>query len=264
MDVNRDHWEEAVGVHVRSQFYDVEAFKKGKSSLMPLEVEEVGDVRGKTLLHLQCHFGMDTLSWAREGADVTGIDFSGQAIDMAKALANELGLRARFLESNIYELPQVLEGQFDIVFASYGVLTWIPDVEEWCRIAASYVRVGGTFYIVDGHPFARTLWDSSHSTDIRIGHNYFHSYEPTPYQDGGTYAETKAILDNSLTYEYQHSLSDIITSLVNSGLQIEFLHEHPLSSYESLPGMKKSEDGFYRLPQAAPQIPFLFSIKATK
>ena len=228
MEVNRAHWEEAAVLHLGSEFYDVESFKKGKSSLKPLEVEEVGDVRGKTLLHLQCHFGMDTLSWAREGADVTGVDFSGQAIDTAKALANELGLRARFLESNVYDLPQVLEGQFDIVFASYGVLTWIPDAEEWCRIAASYVRTGGIFYIVDGHPFAHTLWDSSDSTDIRISHNYFHSYDPTPSQDEGTYADSTAILDNSLTYQYQHSLSDIITSLINSGLHIEVSSRAPI------------------------------------
>ncbi len=214
MEVNHAFWEEAVEVHVRSHFYDVEAFKAGRSSLLPVEIAEVGDVKGKTILHLQCHFGMDTLSWAREGAVVTGIDFSSQAIETARALADELGIKAQFLESNVYDLPKVLKGQFDIVLASYGVLNWIPDVVEWSRIAASYVRPGGNFYIIDGHPLFSTIWDSTGPNDMKIRHGYFYSPNPAPTEEEGTYADATAVLENRRTYEFGHPLGDIITSLI--------------------------------------------------
>ena len=151
---NRRHWDEIVPIHAGSEFYDVGSFKAGKSKLKPVELEELGDVRGKTMLHLQCHFGLDTLSWAREGAIVTGADFSGQAIETARALAAETGVEARFVVSDLYALPENLEGQFDIVFTSYGAIYWLPDIRRWAQIAAHFVRPGGTFYIVEFHPFA--------------------------------------------------------------------------------------------------------------
>lgn len=156
MQANRRHWDELVSIHLRSEFYDVASFVGGRSTLLSIESEEVGDVTDKTLLHLQCHFGMDTLSWARVGATVTGVDFSGEAVKAARRLADEVGLaeRASFIESNIYALPDNLSGQFDVVFTSYGVLGWLPDIEGWARVAAHFVKPGGFFYIAEVHPFA--------------------------------------------------------------------------------------------------------------
>src|SRR5512136_2825848 len=139
-------------IHVRSPFYDVAGFKAGKNSLKSVELAEVGDVGGKRLLHLQCHFGMDTLSWARLGARVTGVDYAPQAIDLARELAREAGLEADFICASIYDLPERLTGTFDIVFTSYGVLCWLPDLPAWGRVIAHFLRPGGIFYIADGHP----------------------------------------------------------------------------------------------------------------
>ena len=168
------------------------------------------------------------------------------------------------MESNVYDLPKVLKGQFDVVFASYGVLCWLPDLAEWSRIAASYVRPGGIFYIIDGHPLFSTFWDATGPTEMQIRHSYFYSPNPAPSADEGTYADATAILENRRTYEFEHPMGDIITSLIDAGLQIEFLHEFPYSSYEAVPGMKKAADGLYRLPPESPQVPLLFSIRATR
>ena len=150
MESNRRSWNERTPVHARSDFYGIERFKAGATSLLSVELEEMGDVQGKSLLHLQCHFGMDTLSWARLGANVTGADFSDEAIDLARSLSGELGIEAEFVLSNVYSLPDVLEAQYDIVFTSYGVLVWLPDLKPWAEVVAHFLRPGGFFYIVDG------------------------------------------------------------------------------------------------------------------
>src|SRR3990172_5144886 len=264
IETNRRHWDEVVPFHVASDFYDVAAFKAGRSTLMPVELAELGDVRAKTLLHLQCHFGLDTLSWARAGAIVTGVDFAPQAISTARNLAAELGIEARFVESNIYDLPRNLQGQFDIVFTSYGVLTWLPDLAEWARIAASVVRPGGTFYLIDGHPMGNTFDDSPGAPPLTLRYPYFASDTPLQFEEqDGSYA-TDAKLANKRTVEFAHDLGEIITSLIDAGLRIEFLHEFPFAGYKALPGMIKGDDGYWRLPGTESQVPFLFSVKATK
>ena len=263
METNRRHWDEVVAIHAASDFYDLASFKKGRSTLLPVEREEVGDVGGKTLLHLQCHFGMDTLSWARKGAIVTGVDFAGAAIKTARGLADELGIDARFIESNIYDLPGTLSGQFDVVFTSLGVLCWLPDVPQWARIAAGFVKPGGSFYILDGHPMSHTLDDEAPGGELKLRYPYFPG-EPLAFDEDGTYANTAAKLEHRSTFEFQHSLGEIVTSLIDAGLRIEFLHEFPVSSYEALPGMTKGDDGFYHLRQGDSMVPFLFSIRTLK
>src|SRR3954453_8227745 len=150
---NRRLWNEWARINQESDFYDMAGFRAGQTSLKPLELEEVGDVAGKSLLHLQCHFGKDTMSWARLGATVTGADFSDQAIALAQSLATELGLPARFVLSDLYNLPNALEGEFDIVYTTYGALGWLPDMDAWGRAASHFVKPGGFFYVADFHPF---------------------------------------------------------------------------------------------------------------
>ena len=263
MAANRLNWDERVRIHVASDFYNVAAFRAGATTLLPVEVEEVGEVLGKTLLHLQCHFGLDTLSWAQVGALVTGVDFSGAAITTAQTLAQELKIDARFIESNVYDLREALTGTFDVVFASYGVLVWLPDLPEWGRIVASFVRPGGFLYIIDGHPFFHMFADSPSGKDLRLVNRYFTS-EALSYEEDGTYADPNAKLEHKRQYEFQHTLGEIVTSLVDAGLQIEFLHEFPFSAYAALPDMEKGDDGYYRLRQHDGLVPFLFSLKARK
>ena len=264
IETNRRHWNEIVPFHLASEFYDVASFKAGRSTLMLVERAEVGEVRGKTLLHLQCHFGMDTLCWAREGAIVTGVDFAPRAISTARALAKELGIKARFVEANIYDLPAVLSGQFDVVFASCGVLCWLPDFPAWAHVAAGFVKPGGTFYLIDSHPMGNTFDDSPGAPPLTLRYPYFASDTPLQFEEqDGSYA-TDAKLANKRTVEFAHDLGEIITSLIDAGLRIEFLHEFPFAGYKALPGMIKGDDGYWRLPGTESQVPFLFSVKATK
>src|SRR6266699_7088150 len=195
---NLEWWNEAATVHSQGEGYDLATFKAGKTKLHPLELAEVGDVAGKRLLHLQCHFGMDTLSWARLGAKVTGIDFSDKAIAIAQSLSQELNLDATFICTDIHNLPDVLHtsAEFGIVFTSYGAIGWLPDLQPWGRIIGHYLKPGGFFYIAEGHPFMWLLDEKS--TDLKLRYPYF-SKEPIKDEEQGTYAEKDATLAHITT-----------------------------------------------------------------
>lgn len=254
---NLQNWNERTAIHARSEFYDVAGFKAGKSTLKSIERQEVGDVSGKSLLHLQCHFGLDTLSWARLGADVTGVDFSDKAIELAKSLSSETGLNARFICSEIFRLSEVLNEQFDVVYASYGVLCWVSDLRRWMQVAAAFLKSGGIFYIIDGHPVAGLF-----GNDLRIK-SYFHDHEPKRCEPEIDYAEREALLSTPC-YRWKYSVGDIINAAVQAGLAIEFVHEFPFVDWELFPGLMQQQGEWYVMKDTAIQIPMMFSLKATK
>ena len=229
--------------------------------LNPIELEEMGDVTGKSLLHLQCHFGMDTLSWARRGAKVTGVDFSDKAIDLARSLAKELGIAADFICSDIYKLSAVLDEKFDIVYTSAGVLCWLPDLKRWAEIISHFLKPGGFFYILEGHPFSGIFDDSPDATEPEVKYSYFHTPEPADWDPEGDYADPDAVVTHG-SYEWTHDMGDIINSLISSGLRIEFLHEFPVIPFKGLPFMEQDDNGFWRIK--GDRIPLIFSLKATK
>ncbi|HEY95729.1 MAG TPA: class I SAM-dependent methyltransferase [Dehalococcoidia bacterium] len=262
LESNREMWNEWAELHVNSEFYNVESFKKGRSSLYPIAVEEVGDVGGKSLLHLMCHFGKDTLSWARRGAKVTGIDFSDKAINIARSLAKGLELDAEFICSNLYDLPMNLDRQFDIVFTSAGVLCWLPDLEEWGRVIAQFLKSGGFFYILEGHPFLNMLLDEDpDASKPEILRSYFYTPEPEVYQSAASYAGVKTSKTHT-GKEWTHSLGDIVNTLISAGLRIEFLREYPYIFFKAMPYMEQDSDGSWRIP--GDKIPLIFTLKATK
>jgi 2-polyprenyl-3-methyl-5-hydroxy-6-metoxy-1,4-benzoquinol methylase len=263
-EVNRRRWNELTAIHEHSDFYDVAGFKAGKSSLRPLEEAELGDVAGKSLLHLQCHFGLDTLSWARKGARVTGVDFAEKAIDRARSLAAEVGLAARFLCSEVYDLPKVLPETFDIVFTSYGALCWLADLPRWGRLVAHHLRPGGTFYIAELHPMAFALDDRAGARQPLAYYRYFHSPEPTCFESQSTYADRNAVVENRTEYVWTHSLADIVTAMLGAGLRLEMLHEHPYCVCAMTPYMERGADGWFRLPGGVETVPLLFSLKASR
>jgi 2-polyprenyl-3-methyl-5-hydroxy-6-metoxy-1,4-benzoquinol methylase len=259
MDINRRYWEDVVAVHAGSRFYDVPGFIAGENRLDELERGEVGDVNGKSLLHLQCHFGLDTLSWARLGARVTGVDYSREAVETARSLARECGLDARFIQCNLYDLPGQLDEQFDVVFTSYGVLSWLPDIRAWARIAASYVKPGGFFYIAEFHPFAYVFNDEADHLEYR--YPYFNT-QPTRWEMAGTYTGAEDKLEQHEDWEWAYRLGDVVTALIDAGLRLEFLHEHPFTVYEQFPFLVKTGHMRWGFPGGTQLIPLMFSLKA--
>lgn len=256
-------WNEWAELHATSGFYDVQSFKAGKSKLKEIERAELTDVAGKSLLHMQCHFGLDTLSWAREGATVTGADFSDTAIALARALSDELHIPARFVQSEITALPEVLDDQFDIVYTSYGVLCWLPDLDKWAQAIAHFLKPGGTFYIVEYHPFFSIFEDRQDGPGVDIKYSYFPSSAPLRFPITGSYAATIAEPKNTVEYNWNHSLSEIITALIGAGLRIEFLHEFDYMNFKPFRDMDEFEPKKWRMANT-PAIPLMFSIKATK
>ncbi|MFX1504296.1 MAG: class I SAM-dependent methyltransferase [Promethearchaeota archaeon] len=259
---NLKRWNELVDINAKSKSYDLEGFKSGKTSLHPIELEEVGNVKGKSLLHLQCHFGMDTLSWARLGAHVTGVDFSDEAINLARKLKNELNIPAKFIMSNIYEIPQVLNRKFDIVFTSYGTICWLPNLVKWAQIISDCLKPGGIFYIIDGHPFGFLIDEKQEP--FNIGFNYFPKGKPLIFEEGCAYADSSADLKNKAAYEWDHPISEIINALINANLELEFLHEFPYTFFNIHPDMKEREDGYWEFQTSKFTVPMMFSLRAHK
>jgi SAM-dependent methyltransferase len=256
-------WNELVEINKDSGLYRLDEFKMGKNVLKPVEIAELTDVKDKELLHLQCHFGMDTLSWARLGAKVTGIDFSDKAIELAKSISKEINIEAEFIQSNIYDLQNVLNKKFDVVFTSYGAVCWLNDINKWGEIAAHYLKPGGTFYMVEFHPLLNIFDNETDTKDLFVNHGYFFNDEPLKWEPGGAYADRTKITKNP-SYEWIHSLSDIINSLIKAGLEIEFVHEFPYCCYSYFPFMEKREDGMWNIKGLKNELPMMFSIKAQK
>jgi SAM-dependent methyltransferase len=264
---NRDLWDEWTRMHVGSAFYDVESFRNGEHPIRVADYErdEVGSVDGRTLLHLQCHFGLDTLSWARLGATVTGVDFSRESIAAANQLAADVGIPATFLQSDVYRLPEVLDDQFDIVYTSGGVLEWLPDIAAWGRVAAHYVRPGGFMYVAEVHPVAQVFeFEGVEPGELRLRYPYWTHAEPISTEEQGSYADHTASTAPLVSNGWNHSLGEIVTSLADAGLRLEFLHELDFVHWK-MDYLVEGEDGRWRLPAGSKgSLPLSFSLKATK
>lgn len=258
---NRALWDaraKAHGTTTDDVFYDVDSFLAGRQTLHGIERELAGDVAGRDVLHLQCHFGMDTLSWARLGARVTGVDFSPAAIARARELAGRAALAAEFIEADTQDLPSGLAGRFDLVIATYGVLCWIGDLDAWMRGAATALRPGGTLVLVDLHPAFQTLA----------------SYEPLvadwPYGGGqpqretvtGTYADPDLPMAAREVVQYPHSVGEIVTAAAGAGLVVDRLTEHTEAAFDARRILPQGPDGTYRFPFGDTHLPVLYSLRA--
>lgn len=259
LDTNRSLWNAWTEIHRDSPFYDLAAFRRGASTLKSIERDLMGDVRGSDLLHLQCHFGLDTLSWARLGARVVGIDFSPRAIELARKLAEEAQLEAVFRCEDATTLPPDWMACFDRVFASYGVLPWLPDLEPWASGIARVLRPSGHFHLVEFHPLATMLDDDGHT----LKHPYFHSARPTEYRVEGSYADRTAPFEHA-AYEWAHSLSDVHTALTEAGLVVRALREYPYSPYGCFDFLEETQPGRWTVRGSEVDIPLVFAVHATK
>ena len=264
---NEALWDAWTPIHEASGFYDLDGFRKGGIRLRDEEVATVGDVRGKTLLHLQCHFGIDTLSWARLGATVTGADFSQRAVDLAQRLAADIGVAdARFIRSDVYELPSVLDEQFDVVYTSRGVIGWLPDIRRWAAVVARFTAPGGIFFINEIHPVAQAFENEGVAPgELRLAYPYWEHRDPLTFEVKGSYADPDADTTGLREHGWDHGLGELVTGLIDAGLRIESLVEHPYLEWAADFLVERPGTRRWYLPDTVEgEMPLMFSLLARK
>ena len=258
--VNRANWNERVPIHAASAFYDLPGFVAGKGVLRDFELDEVGDVVGKKLLHLQCHMGQDTLSWARRGAVVTGLDFSEKAVQAARTLAEQVGAAdSSFVMADVYGAVEALGGQtFDIVYTGLGALCWLPDLDRWAQTAAALVAPGGFLYLAEFHPYSDILAEDGRTVE----YDYFRQ-DATVWDEPDTYTDGGKLTQSTVTVEWQHGIGEVVSALAKAGLRVEFLHEHEFTLFARFPALERS-GGRFTFPAGHPRIPLIYSLRAAK
>ena len=268
LDDNRANWDERVDVHLAGPGYDLTALRAGRGRLYPVEEAELGAVAGLRVLHLQCHFGHDTLTLAQRGAEVVGLDFSPRAIAAARRLATELQLAgcSRFVEANVYDAVDAVgrDERFDLVFVTWGAISWLPDITGWAAVVAHFLKPGGALYMAEGHPVAWVLDDAAAGPDGRPG--WFAPYgDPAGIvmDDPTDYANPQARLRNSRQHSWNHGLGQVVTALIAQGLQLEWLHEHVAVPWQMFRMLVRGPDGLYRWPDRA-WFPLAFSLRARR
>jgi len=258
LQINKQLWNNKTEVHLNSEFYDNENFIKGKSSLNPIELELLGDVKGKSILHLQCHFGQDTISLSRMGAKTVGVDLSDKAIATANDLAAKTNTNAEFICCDVYDLPNHLNQQFDIVFTSYGTIGWLPDLDKWAKVISQFLKPGGQFVFVEFHP---VVWMFDYDF-TKVEYSYF-NVEPIIETEEGTYADKNAnIKDESVSWN--HDLSEVMNSLIKNGLSIKQFNEYDYSPYNCFNNTIEVAPNQYRVKHLGAKIPMVYSLVVSK
>jgi SAM-dependent methyltransferase len=259
LGLNRAWWDERVPIHAAGDFYDLEGFVAGRDSLQPFEPDLLGDVNGLDLVHLQCHMGMDTLSWARRGANVSGLDFSAPAIEVARELAERIGVDARFEVADVYDAVEVLGATYDVAYQSVGSLNWHPDMARWAGILARLVRPGGRYLLIEPHPMAWVLDDDGE----KVAYPYFHEPEGHRLSDeGGTYADLSAATTNNDTIEFNHPVSEVLNSLIGAGFAIERFDEYDHAVFPLWPWLEEREGPTWHAPAGRIALPMMYSVVA--
>ncbi|WP_116787427.1 class I SAM-dependent methyltransferase [Flavobacterium psychrotrophum] len=256
--VNKKAWDAKTVHHTASDFYDMAGFLAGRNTLNEIELELLGNVSGKSILHLQCHFGQDTLSLSRMGAKVTGVDFSLEAINKARELNEQLGLDTKFICCDVYSLPDVLDEEFDIVFTSYGTIAWLPDLDKWAAVVSHFLKPGGRFVFVEFHPVV-WMFDNDFT---KVTYNYFKS-DAIIEEETGTYADKEANIRNE-TISWNHSISEVLGGLLNHGLSIAQFQEYDYSPYNCFNHLEEFELGKFRVKHLGNDIPMVYSVLAIK
>jgi SAM-dependent methyltransferase len=257
---NQARWDEAAPLHAVSEMYDLAGFRASPDRIRPFEHDEIDPVTGKDLLHLQCHIGTDTLSWAGHGARVSGLDFSPNAIEIARALAIDCGIDATFWCADVYDAVDALDGRtFDIVYTGIGALGWLPDLRPWAKVVADLLRPGGVLYLVEIHPIVPGVLDDGRTLMQDIFEADFVVWDDR----AGTYAAPDADMEHTASYERVHAISDVISAVLEAGLTLELFHEQSYTNAE-WPWAERGEDGYYRLPEGWPRFPLTYSLRARR
>lgn len=258
ININRQTWNHKTDYHIASEFYDMEGFLNGKSTLNDIELQLLGDISGKKILHLQCHFGQDTISFARMGAFATGVDLSDKAVERAEEFAQKLNLNVTFVCCDIYDAPKFIDEKFDIVFTSYGTIGWFPDLGKWANVVSHFLKPNGQFIMADFHPVV-WMFDDNFKT---VFYNYF-NVEPIIESENGTYADREASMI-SKTITWNHPVSEILNSLIGAGIEIRSFNEYDYSPYNCFRETEEFEEGKFRIKHLENKIPMVYSILGTK
>lgn len=265
-DANRSNWDDRTVAHLAAdgRYYDVKGVKAGRSSLLPIELQLAGEVKGCRLLHLMCHFGLDSICWAHGGAKVTAVDFSSASITAARALATDAGVDVAFHLADVLALPTECDGPFDLVVMTYGVLCWLPDLGSVVRAVEERLAPGGRFILVDAHPIVNLWPDTAAKDGYRPSDDsYFAMPEPRrcerprSYGGGGN-------LPNPVSYQWRHSVADVVQSVLDAGLILRTLREEPYGFYRRYPGMERRSDGYFDPPPGMPSVPLLLALEAQR
>lgn len=269
---NRANWDDRAAAHAVAPSYHVDRLVEDPDALsevVAFDAPYLGDVAGLDLLHLQCHIGTDTLSWAKLGAHVTGLDFSAASLAQARAIADRMGVAAEWVEAEFYDAPAALGGrQFDVVYTGVGALCWLPDIAGWARVVASCLRPGGRLLVREGHPMMWALDDERDDDVLALRYPYFETDEPNRFDDGGTYAEVPegTTFETATTYDWSHGIGEILTAVLDAGLVIEGFEEHrfldwqPWELFEPIP-----DTGLYRLPERlSDRVPLAYTLQARR
>ena len=268
--INRASWDERVPAHAASPDYGLERYAADPgfiSDVVRFDLPRLGTVKGLRGVHLQCHIGTDTVSLARLGASMTGLDFSAPAVEQAQRLADRIGADARFVQADVYSAADVLgRGAFDLVFTGIGALCWLPSVRRWAAVVAGLLRPGGRLFIREGHPMLWALDDARQQDGLLVvRYPYFEREEPLVLDEGGTYVQTDVVFQHNVTHEWNHGLGEIITALLDEGMQITALAEHDSVPWEALPGkMERIENGEWRLADQPWRLPHSYTLQAVK
>jgi SAM-dependent methyltransferase len=267
--INRANWDERAPVHAASPDYDVESLVSDPgflSKVVRFDLPLLGDIAGVRGVHLQCHIGTDTISLARLGASMTGLDFSPAAVAQARELAERTSADVTFVEADVYDAAEVLgRAGFDLVFTGIGALCWLPRVRPWAKVVAELLRPGGRLFIREGHPMLGTLDDIREGGLLVVDFPYFEREEPMVWDEGGTYVQTDAVFEHNVTHEWNHGLGEIVTALQEAGMDLTGLVEHDSIPWEAFPGkMERLENGEWRLADRPWRVPHSYTLQAVK
>jgi ubiquinone/menaquinone biosynthesis C-methylase UbiE len=258
ININKQTWNNKTDVHIASEFYDMQGFLEGKSTLNAIELELLGEISNKSILHLQCHFGQDTMTFSRMGAKATGIDFSEKAIEKAREFATQLNLETQFVCCDFYETPKYIDEKFDVVFTSYGTIGWLPDLDKWAKVVSHFLKPNGRFIMADFHP---VVW--MYDNDFKeVFYNYF-NVEPIIEDETTTYADKNVALSTQ-TIGWNHPISEILNSLISNGIEINCFNEYDYSPYNCFNETEEFEPKKFRIKHLENKIPMVYAIKGTK
>jgi SAM-dependent methyltransferase len=267
--LNRANWDERAPAHAASPDYSLDRFVADPqfiSRVVRFDLPRLGDISGLRTVHLQCHIGTDTISLARLGARVTGLDFSSASLAEGRRLAERTGAAVDFVEADVYDAPEVLgRARFDLVYTGIGALCWLPSVRRWGQVVAELLRPGGRLFIREGHPVLWALDDLRTDDLLVVDYPYFEAEEPLVWEEGGTYVETAAVFTHSVTHLWNHGMGEIVTALLDAGMELTALTEHDSVPWQALPRrMERLDDGEWRIRDRPWRVPHSYTLQAVR